>query len=267
MGRDERIELEKIHAALSVELFSLRRDVNRLLDALIAKSGSTIQCSSPNQGHEEKEDLDYSSEDSLYETLYDSYAAGILRKDTRRRLSPLVPYPHSRHKVKVCPVSTHIGVAVRLGEPCVATVCTWSCFGKNDQTVIEHLKPYHTITSIYPPGFVSKRKFYNIREPSRRVYYLSTIEPGPLFKIYLQSDPTLKWASRHSTDDAFQQLISALASTTAISDSDWPIFTSGDDFFGLEHPVVRRQIEEMPGACFCIGYYRFAADPLTCTYP
>ena len=139
--------------------------------------------------------------------------------------------------------------------------------GNDNMGAIERLRPYHTSTSIYPPGFVSKRKFYSIREPSRRVYYISTIEPGPLFKIHLQPDPTLSWASRRSTDDAFQQLTNALSNTPAISDSDWPIFTSGDDFFGLEHPVVRRQIEEMPGACFCTSYYRFAADPLTCTYP
>lgn len=133
----------------------------------------------------------------------------------------------------------------------------------DDHSLIDQLHLYHTNSSIYPPGFISKRKFYSLKEvASKRVYYISAIEPGPVFKIYLQSDPSLSWQSSSSTQQAYESLLTSFDGTPALDDPDWPVFTSGDDFFGLEHPIVRKQIEEMPGACFCTSYYKYAGDPL-----
>ena len=120
---------------LSTELFSLRSEINRLLDKLIARSNlATKPLPSSMKHYEEQEDSEgssnESSDDILYESLYDSYAAGILRKNVRKSLGPLVPHPNSRHKVKVCLIIfDNVGASLRLGKPCTASLCAWPRIG------------------------------------------------------------------------------------------------------------------------------------------
>lgn len=102
-------------------------------------------------------------------------------------------------------------------------------------------RDYHTFDAIYPVGFTSKRKFHSTPDGTKKIYYTCVIREGPLFQIIPQSESTIQFENS-SLSLLWENFLSSFDDAVKL-EPEWPLFTSGEDFFGLEHAVIKKQIE------------------------
>lgn len=130
-------------------------------------------------------------------------------------------------------------------------------------TIDSQRSPRVSSASAYllPVGFASRRKYASVSEPTARVWYESTVEPGgdptpdeptdgadrAVSVIVRECDPSVKTPATFvgkSPTDAWQKVIRAVneAARTRVRSS-----VSGPQFLGLSSPVVAAEIAKLPG--------------------
>lgn len=109
---------------------------------------------------------------------------------------------------------------------------------------------YHNEEFIYPVGFVSKRKYADPRNRSRKCHYTCEIldggHEGPIFHISSYGIISLE---NRSLSRLFQEVMRIISNApivemdVATSTSEYHGFSSGEEFFGLEHVNIKKLIE------------------------
>jgi hypothetical protein len=110
---------------------------------------------------------------------------------------------------------------------------------------------------IYPIGFLSKRKFFDVADGTKKTYYQCkvTVDPTslpedgniseltvlrPLFQIAPQSEgQPMEDTDLGRLFERFLDRFDAFAKM----ESEWPTFHSGEDFFGLDHAPIKKYIQ------------------------
>lgn len=121
----------------------------------------------------------------------------------------------------------------------------------------------HNSKFIYPIGFVSKRKFSSFSDPAKRITYTCKIVNSnasaandtkkivPLFQICPQNESQGKIESDNIATlwSLFKACFHPIETFTEFS-----LFSSPEEFFGLDHEGVKKYIQELPNAQRCIHY-------------
>lgn len=109
---------------------------------------------------------------------------------------------------------------------------------------------YHNEEFIYPVGFLSKRKYADPRNRSRKCHYTCEIfDGGPEGPIFHISSHGIISLENRSLPRLFQEVIRIISNAfvteidAAASASEHHIFSSGEEFFGLEHANIKKLIE------------------------
>jgi hypothetical protein len=104
-------------------------------------------------------------------------------------------------------------------------------------------------TTLFPVGFHSVRPYHSVRSPSTRTEYSNRIvehgDHGPLFTVTAADDPDTVYSAA-SASACWATIVKAVQ--TAKGKADGRSAVSGLEHFGVSHPVVKKLVNNLPGA-------------------
>ena len=131
--------------------------------------------------------------------------------------------------------------------------------------IVHNYPAFHSPSYIYPVGFKSTCRFASAKSPSDTIQYCCAIVSGiqmPIFQVYAPEDVEI-WFTGVSPDFVWTQVLKSVLTADDGRKRSGARLLKGDEnamvgrghyLFGLDHPQVKRMIEELPKARLCKQY-------------
>ena len=126
-------------------------------------------------------------------------------------------------------------------------------------SVVSDRKEYHNSKYIWTVGFRSVRVYQSFLNPGERTEYISEIVDGgerPMFRVTARDAPNQASLATSATGAWTNMLRQVKSASEAVEGKEKKSFNavSGTEYFGLARGIIRKLIQELPGAAECEQY-------------